>query len=263
MRCSTLQHTATHCNTLQHTATLSLLNKCTHRYSTNASCPCALGHLLMSMCTWTVHIETNAHINVHCPSGQCTLMCAFVSMCTLMFSYFTTATHCNTLQHTATVHVHLSKCTWTVNKCTHQSMCTVQVQSALSKSPSHLLSLYVCVCVFVRACVCARECVRVCVCVYVCVCVCICMGMCVCVCGCVHVCVCVSTRPYCLLFIMCESVYISVCVYVCVRVCMCVCVCVYVCVNVCACLGAPNTSCLSSLRVFKSVCVYACVCVCV
>ncbi len=47
----------------------------------------------------------------------------------------------------------------------------------------------VCVCVFLRACVCVRACVRACVCM----CVCACVRACVCVCVCACMCACVSS----------------------------------------------------------------------
>ena len=54
------------------------------------------------------------------------------------------------------------------------------------------------------------------------VCVCLCVYVCVCVCVCVYVCVCVRV-----------FVYVCVSVCICVHVCMCVCVCVCVCARVC------------------------------
>ena len=80
-----------------------------------------------------------------------------------------------------------------------------------------------CLCVFVRLCLCVCLCVCVCVCVSVCVSVCMRVCVFVYVCECLCVCVCVS---FC----------VSLCVHVwgcCVCVCVCVCACVRMCVRVC------------------------------
>ena len=113
-----------------------------------------------------------------------------------------------------------------------------------------LLPIYMCVCVCVRArvcacvrvcvrarvCVCARVRARVRVCARVCVRVCVCVRACVCACvyarACVRVCVCMRGCAW-------------VCARVCVRARVCVCACVCLCVCACVCL-----------------CVCACVCVC-
>ena len=97
------------------------------------------------------------------------------------------------------------------------------------KTPKSGVRVYVCDCVWVRACVCVCICVYVCVdmCVYVCL-----RGVCVCLCVCAFV----RVRPY-------------VCLYVCAYMCVCVCarararVCVCVCVCVClrACVLAART----------------------
>ena len=95
-----------------------------------------------------------------------------------------------------------------------------------------------CVCVYVRACVCG---VCMCVYMYVCVCtrvcthVCACMRVCVCMCVCVHVCACMHA-----------------CMCVCVRVHACVCVRVHACVCACVCMCACPL-CISVLgQLYKS-----------
>ena len=87
------------------------------------------------------------------------------------------------------------------------------------------LSLSVCTCVYMYACM--HVCM--CVCVYVCMCVC------VYVCVYIHVCVCVCVY-------VCKCVYVYVCMCVCVYVCMCVCV--YVCIFVCLSWGLCLSLCM-------------------
>ena len=94
--------------------------------------------------------------------------------------------------------------------------------SAASRASSLRLFLaWVCVCVYVRACMYVCVCVHASMCVYVRVC----MRACLCVCACV--CVYVPPRSSC-----------SWPEYACVRVCVWACVCVRVCVCVCVCVWA-------------------------
>jgi hypothetical protein len=99
----------------------------------------------------------------------------------------------------------------------------------------------VCVCAWVRECVCERE--SVCVC-----CVCECECVCVCVCACVRVCV---RFPHMSVSV---CVFVRACVYQCV--CVCVCVCAFpahvsVCVCLCACLCVSLYLCVCAVLMHK------------
>ena len=108
----TLQHTATHCNTLQHTAT-----HCNTRQHTATQR--AVGSCLYALC---LNQSKKAYRNTQLPQtnsdtvGVCLYVAVCCSVCCSVCLLFDlvqkgtqhTATHCNTLQHTATHYVYMS-----------------------------------------------------------------------------------------------------------------------------------------------------------
>jgi len=210
--CNALQRTATHCNTLQHWRTYDIYAICElHHTATHIVCVCACARVLcvcaccacpLYVCVLCAICVTLQHIScacVHvcvCTFSLCVCVlcvweyvrvCARVSCASTVHS--TTATHCNTLQHTA-AHCNTEwrvTCAW--HACVHQlytsmyktqrcqcvAVCFAVVAVRRKSHTRHtLFSFVVCCSVWQRVAVCysVLQCVAACCSVLQCVAVC-------------------------------------------------------------------------------------------
>jgi len=94
---NTLQHTATHCNTLQHTAThCSMMSSATHCTTLRRT----------AICVWkSIHTQyaLNLYFNFVLISLEYFCIQFKLDLNVYMYTVKHTATHCNTLQHIATL----------------------------------------------------------------------------------------------------------------------------------------------------------------